>query len=59
NTSASSTTNTKTLYVGIRNPSLIPTYEQHTRTLFSTHHYNKINSCLHRYYSSCHSNRRH
>ncbi|CAF3914114.1 unnamed protein product [Rotaria magnacalcarata] len=38
NTSTSLMTNTKTLYVGIRDPSLMPTYDQHTRTLFSTHH---------------------
>ncbi|CAF2090014.1 unnamed protein product [Rotaria magnacalcarata] len=39
--------------------SLMPTYEQRTRTLFSTHHYNKINSSQRQYSSSCYSNRRH
>ncbi|CAM4942785.1 unnamed protein product [Rotaria socialis] len=59
NVSTSTTTNTKQLYVGIRDPSLIQEYDQRTRTLFSTHHYNKINSRQRRYYSSSHSNRRH
>ncbi|CAF1654264.1 unnamed protein product [Rotaria magnacalcarata] len=59
NISTSTTTNTKQLYVGIRDPSLIQEYDQRTRTLFSTHHYNKINSRQRRYYSSSHSNRRH
>ncbi|CAF4490920.1 unnamed protein product, partial [Rotaria magnacalcarata] len=36
---STSAENQKTLYVGIRDPSLLQTYKEQTRNLFSTRHY--------------------
>ncbi|CAF3558459.1 unnamed protein product, partial [Rotaria sp. Silwood2] len=44
NISTSSLTNRTSLYIGIKNPTLLSKYKRETRNLFSTDHYNEIHS---------------
>ncbi|CAF1248707.1 unnamed protein product [Rotaria sordida] len=54
NISTSSLTNRTSLYIGIKNPTLLSKYERETRNLFSTDHYNEIHSQQRRLNSNFH-----
>ncbi|CAF1115710.1 unnamed protein product [Rotaria sordida] len=59
NISTSSLTNRTSLYIGIKNPTLLSKYERETRNLFSTDHYNEIHSQQRRSNSNIHYSHHH